>query len=198
MKAEGPVLDTLTRRLAETPKVFLGEPIIRNRGEVDLAAVVTDLLLVVGGRLQSEADAKDFRPSTKAQRNEARLDLIVCWLLYDGWFHGRAELSAGIRRLLKTGLTALAALIDAERFVTDPDRREELVRLVLSLLQLRPAGESLNQAGDRLKSLDSVERDRVIREARTRKEEQERARKLREAMAQERAREAAAKANREW
>jgi len=99
--------------------------------------------------------------------------------------------------LLREALEPLAALIDAERFVADPERREELVRLLLSRLDLRPAGESEYQAADRLKSLDSVERDRLIRDAKAR-EEREKAKRLRQKMASRQAREAAAKANREW
>jgi len=196
MKSEGPPLDSLTRRLAETPGIFLAEPIIRKRGKVDLAAVTSDLLLVIGGELQSPRQAKRFSPANIAQRNQARLALICCWLLYEDWFHQRTPLVEPIILLLSEGLSGLAGIVDAERFVADPERREELVRLVLRHLSLRPAGETANQAADRLKSLDSLERERIIREARAR-EEEERARKLRAEMKKKRAREAAAKANRE-
>ena len=50
----------------------------------------------------------------------------------------------------------LIRLPAAERFVSDPERREELVRWVLARLGLRPAGESEHQAADRLSALDSV------------------------------------------
>ena len=196
MKTEGPLLDSLTRRLAETPKVFLAEPMIRQRGEVDLAAVTSDLLIVIQGEVQSQQAANRFRPANHNERNLARLVLICCWLLYDDWFQGQGQLAGPIVTLLTEGLKEHAALIDAEHFIADPERREELVRLVLSHLQLRPAGENPHQAADRLKSLDSVERDRIIRAARAR-EEEERARRLRKEMEEKRAREAAAKANRE-
>ncbi len=197
MNAEGPLLDGLTRRLAETPSIFLAEPIIRNRGKVELAAVVTDLLAAIGRELITPRHANRFRPAKVAGRNQARIVSICCWLLYDDWFHNRRSLVEPIKELLGEGLSELAAIIDAERFVIDPERREELVRLVLDRLRLRPSGETVHQAADRLKSLDSVERARLIRETRAR-EEAERARKLRKEMEATRAREAAAKANREW
>jgi len=197
MSVEGPSLDHLVRLLAETPRIFLEEPKIRNRGTLDLSAVTTDLLLAISSDLPSLKEASGFQPKKAAERNQARLVLICCWLLYDDWFHGRSVLRNPIVRLFSGGLTQLAGIVDAERFVTDPERREELARLVLTQLQLRPAGESDNQAADRLKSLDSVAREQVVRESHARAEA-ERARKLRAEMESKRAREAAAKANREW
>jgi hypothetical protein len=64
----------------------------------------------------------------------------------------------------------------------------------LRALDLRPAGESVVQAQDRLTTLDSVERVRVIKEARA---AEERARKIREEMARKAAEEAAAAYGRE-
>jgi uncharacterized protein YoxC len=61
-------------------------------------------------------------------------------------------------------------------------------------LGLRPGGESESQALDRLTTLNTAERQRVIRAAR---EAEERARAIREAMAKKAAEEAADKWTRE-
>ena len=127
-------------------------------------------------------------------RNLLRLILICCWLLHDDWFIEHGRLSKGVFALFHKGLGALARLVDAELFVTDPDRREELVRLCLGALSHRPEGESEAQAADRLTTLDSVNRHKVIEDV---KEREKRARKLRKKMEEKRAREAAAKASRE-
>jgi hypothetical protein len=74
--------------------------------------------------------------------------------------------------------------------VGDPDRREELVRVCLAELGLRPRGETVAQAMDRLNTLDSVERKRVVDQTR---EAEARARQIREAMARRAAQEAAAR-----
>jgi len=195
--SKAPLLDSLTRRLAETPAVFLTEPRIGQHGRLELPALVTDLLLAVGGDLLTLAQAAAYAPQAKGQRNQARLRAICCWLLHAEDFQRRPELIAPITALLQSGLAELAGLIDAERFVTDPERREELVRLVLARLGLRPAGESEHQAADRLSALDSVERERVLSATRARKEAT-RARQLKQQMEARQAREAAAKANREW
>jgi hypothetical protein len=64
----------------------------------------------------------------------------------------------------------------------------------LKSLGLRPAGESIAQAQDRLTTLSTAERQRVILAAR---QAEERARQIREAMAREAAREAEMKTMRE-
>ncbi|WPL18666.1 hypothetical protein Thiowin_03749 [Thiorhodovibrio winogradskyi] len=194
---QAPLLDSLTRRLAETPSVFLAEPRRGRRGQLEVAALVTDLLLTLGGDLLTPTQATAHTPRDKGERNRARLVAICCWLLHDETFRQRPELASPVETLLQSGLNELAVLIDAERFVTDLERREELVRRVLDWLGLCPAGESPHQAADRLGALDSVERERVLRATRAR-QEAARARQLKKQMQARQAREAAAKANREW
>jgi hypothetical protein len=95
-----------------------------------------------------------------------------------------------VKGWLATGLGPVSALVSADLFVADPDRREELARSLVAALALVPEGETPEQAADRLKAISSVERARIIEQTRAR---QERARKLREQMEAERAREAAAR-----
>src|SRR5262249_34173546 len=94
------------------------------------------------------------------------------------------------RQFLNAGLEELCGLVKASELTTDPDRREELARLCLNSLNLRPAGETRAQAEDRLMTLSTTERQRVLQEARA---AEERARQIREAMASRAAAEAAAK-----
>jgi hypothetical protein len=198
MKSEGPQLESLTRRLAECPVDFLGEPrSAKGQGQVDVAAVVFDLLRDLGGRVLSRKEAEEFllkNPKSKDERNHLRLVLITSWLLHDIWFRTRGHFDEKAYQLLTEGLKELARLIDPPKFVSDPDRREELSRLCLKGLDLRPAGETLEQAQDRLTTLDSVERVKVVKAAR---EAEERARLIREEMARKAAEEAAANYGRE-
>mgnify|MGYP000981139239 CR=1 FL=1 len=48
MEREGPKLEALTHRLAETPADFLAEPRVGKTGTVNVAAVVHDLLALLG------------------------------------------------------------------------------------------------------------------------------------------------------
>ena len=195
MLGEGPLLETLTRRLAECPAEFLAEPRFGKSGVVHVDAVVSDLVVSLGGPPLTKDEAALFqRTEAKKHRNLYALVLIACWLLNDAWFRERGALAEMARKFLFTGLDELAELVKAPQCVSDPDRREELARLCLHALELHPAGETLAQAQDRLATLNTAERQRVIKAAR---EAEARAQAIREAMAKKAAEEAADKWSRE-
>ena len=195
MNQEGPPLETLTRRLAECPPEFLAEPRIGAAGSIQVAAVVSDLLRDLGGQPLSPAEAAAFQSDRpKADRNRLSLALLGCWVLHDPWFRARPGTAPMAQRLLAGGLTELAQATPAGQFVADPDRREELARVCLREMGLRPAGETLAQAKDRLMTLNAAERTRVVKAAR---KAEQRAADIREAMRRKAEEEANAKATRE-
>lgn len=195
MTTEGPLLETLTRRLSECPAEFLEEPIQPGQGAVHVDAVVSDLVRELGGDPLSPAEASDFR-YPGCGRNRLRINLVVVWLLRDRWFAGQPGIAAQVTDLLTSKqIKQLSSVVAAPDVVNDPDRREELVRLCLAHLHLRPAGETETDAQDRLTALDSVERAGVAQAA---EQAERRARKLREEIARKaREEEAAAKVSRE-
>lgn len=191
---EGPPLEALLRRVAETPADFLAEPRIGNSGQVHVPAVVGDLLEQLGG-FPPVAELEPYEPGEgKGERNRLAVVLILSWLLADDWFRTADLERSAVLRLLDEGARELGAGSPANRYLTDPDRREELVRLALARLALRPAGESEAQAEDRLASMSSKERARVIGASRL---AEERARAIREALAKKAAEESADKWTRE-
>ncbi len=192
--SEPPVLDRLTHRLTECPAEFLAEPRVAGRGRIHVDAVVSDLLVDLGGQPLTVEEAHTFQGASSKDRNLLRLVLVATWLMHDDFFCEARTVAPAVRDWLRSGLAELAALVSADQFVGDPDRREELVRLGLAALGLRPAGETPAQSADRLKTLSSVERAALIRET---KAQIERARELRRKMEEEAAREAAARVTRE-
>ena len=113
------------------------------------------------------------------------------WLLHDEWFLNRKELAAkSWEWLASDSLRQLAEITRPHTVISDPDRREELVRLCLQSNGLRPAGESEIQATDRLNTLDSVRRRQLLQETAA---AERRAREIREAMAQKKAMESASR-----
>lgn len=191
MNEQGPSLETLTRRLAECPPEFLLPPIGASpAGQVDVAAVACDLLRSLETPLPSDEELSAWRRSTAGHANAQKLVAVAAWLLHDPWFLQRPAIAPRLWPALSTGLNALAEVVRAEDCVQDADRREELVRVCLGQLGLRPEGETVEQASDRSTTLDSVARLRVI--AQTRQAEA-RARELRRKMAEEAARAAAAR-----
>jgi hypothetical protein len=194
MEREGPPLESLTRRLAETPEDFLAEPCMGSRGRVHVAAVVSDLITMLGGQADAKALAAFTGEDAGRSRNRLAVTLLLCWLLADEWF-GQARPAVGqVMELLGEGASQLASQVASAKFVSDPDRREELARLALARLGYRPAGETLAQAQDRLTSLSSTERARVMQAAR---EAEKRARAIREALVRKAAEESADKWTRE-
>lgn len=223
MKNEGPFLQTLTHRLAECPAEFLAPPRVGGRGDVHVAAVVGDLLRDFSRGALTLQDAaflgENFAPRTENEftRNRLQLVLVAAWLLRDDWFHGRetsndealnsavpseenreieySKLRAQqLSAWLTTGLNDLALVVAAPQFVSDADRREELARRALAAIGFRPRGESEPQSQNRLTTLDSIERQRVVLETRA---AQLRAQTIREAMQEKARQEAAARYTRE-
>lgn len=200
MLQEGPLLETLLQRLVNTPADFLAEPQYKSNqkrkpGVVNAAAVVSDLLVDLGGAPLTVSEARDYLPVDSPQaRAWLPIVLVACWLLHDEWFLAQGGFAVRAQRWLGEGLPELAKWVSSAALVNDPDRREELARLGLQALGLRPAGESEAQAVDRLNTLNSAERQSVLRASRA---AEERARAIREAMAREAAERAMPKYSRE-
>jgi hypothetical protein len=187
METEGPILESLTHRLTECPEEFLLAPRMGNAGVISVEAIAHDLLRDMGVALPEPLP-------TKAKTAHLSLIAISCWLLHDDWFLARPDVAPKVQRLLSVSLDPLSAVVRATEFVTDPDRREELARFCLDQLGLRPHGESIPQAKDRLTALDSQERIKLLRDT---QEAEARAQEVRRMMAKRAAEEAAAKETRE-
>lgn len=194
MTREGPALEPLLRRLAETPPDFLAEPRIGPHGRIEVAAVVADLCDRLGVVIPP-GGLDWFAPlDARNDRNRLAIALLQVWLVAGDQLAAAAIDGAALFGALVDGAAELAPHTPAPRFVADPERREELVRHLLARLGLRPRGESEAQAQDRLTSLSAAERARVVKASRA---AEERARAIREALARKAAEEAADKWTRE-
>lgn len=205
---EGPLLQYLMRRIAEAPADFLRDPATGNASAqgVEAGAIAGDVLRGLGLLNPDAGWLASLHPEKleKDSRNYARVTLVASWLLADPWFEGKVN-PAQAQQWLVSGMPELAATTNADALVKDDDRREELARLCLKALGFKPQGENDKQAQDRLESISSVERQRLIKASRgvqeaarkRRAEEEERARKVREEMQRKAAEEAAAKGTRE-
>ena len=194
MEAEGPPLEVLLRRIAEVPDDFLADPRIGANGSVVVPAVVHDLTDTLAVRF-SDTELAGFN-GTDPKRDQARLSvvLLLCWALHDEWVKAKKPDRRALWDLLTETATQLAQTGTVQKYVRDADRREELARLILSSFGLRPSGETRAQAQDRLTSLSSLERNRVLKASRA---AEERARGIRAALAKKAAEESADKWTRE-
>lgn len=204
MDNTGPLLETLTRRLLETPPEFLAEPRLgpgigttAGAGSLAVAALVNDVLLRHGARAPAAFLRRlqgDGAAGERGERNRLSLVAIAAWLLADDWFAGAGLAQDAVCRMLIEAPAELAQATAARKFVDDADRREELARVVLYRLGYRPQGETPAQASDRLSAISGVERRRLLEASRA---AEKRAREIREALAAKAAQESADKWTRE-
>lgn len=194
MNNPGPSLEMLTHRLAETPGEFLDEPRIGTAGTVHVAALVNDVLAMHGGRARLAELSHFAGGDVRSDRNRLALVTICAWLLADEWFIAAGLAQPRLLSLLQTDMAELAQATGAHKFVSDPDRREELARVVLARLDYRPDGETVAQATDRLSGISGVERRRLLEASRA---AEQRAAEIREALARKAAEESADKWSRE-
>ena len=184
MEQSAPQLEALLHRLAECPAEFLDDG-------VHVVAIVCDTLRPITAPHPPELQREAIAEIQRRAAPELKLISVVCWLLADDWFRGQQQLAPAMWKLLTSDRWArLTKLVRPEKFVSDADRREELVRTCLAELGLRPQGETPAQAADRLTTLDSAERDRVLRATAA---AERRAREVREAMARKQAQESASR-----
>jgi hypothetical protein len=196
MTGIGPPVEHLTRRLAACPLDLRGALRDGEEWPVEVPAVLSDVVEDLGGAPLQRAEGDRIRWAAGPQADDLLgLQVRVAWVLDDDWFRARpGRFAVAARRLLLDGLADHAVVVRADTVVTEPDRREELVRRVLAALDLVPGGESADQAADRLRALDSAERARILRDTRA---AEVRAQRVREELARQAAAEAAARYDRE-
>lgn len=194
MTRNGPALESLLRRLADTPPDFLDEPRIGSTGRMAVAALVNDLLSMHGTRAAVNTLREFEGRDARSDRNRLALVMIGCWLLADEWFLAAGIPQGPLLQLLRVTLAELATAAPAHKYITDAERREELARVALGCLGYRPEAESEAQASDRLASISGLERRRLLEASRA---AERRAREIREALAKKAAEESADKWTRE-
>jgi hypothetical protein len=157
-------------------------------------ALVNDLAAMHGARLPQAMLAGFIGTAAHVDRNRLALVMIAVWLLADDWFRGHGIAPAVLADLLADPMAELAVGTPAHKFVNDPERREELARVILAFLAYRPQGESEAQATDRLAAVSATARRKLLAASRA---AEQRARQIREALAKKAAEESADKWTRE-
>ncbi len=116
---------------------------------------------------------------------------ISIYLLFDPFFKGRKNLSKKLNSLIYEHLLNYSKIVQAKKFVVDSERREELIRFILYCLDFVPDGETEKYALGRLSTLDSIEREKLVKE--TRQAQIKREQEIQEAIRKREAEEAASR-----
>ncbi len=190
MKNLGPSLESMTRRVLDTPAEFLALSRIGSAGTVAVPALVHDVLLMHGHCAQVRWLDACAGADSGVGRNRLAVVMIVSWLLADEWFLVQGLPAEALCRLFDTTTGELADATPAHKFVGEADHRDELVRVVLEHFGYRPMGETPEQAADRLMAVSSESRRKLLVASR---ESEKRAREVREALARKAAEESADK-----
>jgi len=207
MKKPGPPLESLIDRLIAIPGDFFIKDVKSSGSKVQIhvPAIVNDLLLdTIGITLSDDEISKHFQENSSNKTgsksvkniNYPALVAILCYIYKDKFFENNKTLDESIKKfLLSQGLSELSKAVDsADEFITDPERREEICRKALDAAGYYPEGENEKNSADRLLTLDSVERKKILIKT---NEARKRAKELQEAMLRKEAEEAASKMSRE-
>jgi hypothetical protein len=182
--SKSPTISELIHHLKNCPDEFLQKPRKGAAGEIYTSALLNDVYRKISGNLVAAHPVK-VNCQKKAIK-ELELIQIVCWLLSHPSFE--AISCKWIPKFIDKNLSELAPLVKKESWISDEERAEELSRLVLLACGVIPAGETKAEAQDRLDSVNTVKRLKVIEES---KAAMERAKAIRKKMAEKKAREAA-------
>ncbi len=144
-------------------------------------AVVADLMETLTGTRGSRLVLlKTQVPGDPAATRELQAWIMAaCHVCWHPALRQRADVIKGLERLMLQELPALSALVRVARLDAEEERREELVRRCLRALGRGVDGESPADAEERLRQVDSIERQHLVRMAMERQEVLQRAERLR-------------------
>ena len=184
---EGPAIQLLHHRLTSCPKALQADT-----PPPHFIALIHDSLY----NKNQQISASHLAPFSKnpVQCQWYRASALIAYFIADASFNRFTFESGRLLNLLKNTAQELSNAGSNKLYTQDVDRREEFIRVVLNGLQLRPQGETPNQAEDRLMAVSSQERLKVLKASKT---AELRAKKIRTALAKQRAKEAADKMTRE-
>ncbi len=116
----------------------------------------TGVFGAVDGRNARSGDTNRHPTDVSASRHRGLLG-VVAWLLFDEWFQEHASIACRAWRWMRGDeVRELSRLVSPELFTSDMDRREELVRVLLASIDVRPAFETFELASVLLSNVDIV------------------------------------------
>jgi hypothetical protein len=179
----------LVTHLKKCPDVFLKPSIFVDENGINSTALICDTyrlvkqdFLNVEFRIPGTADLKTIND------NHWRAIHISIWLLNHSCFVNTPKIADKLYAFWFKDLQNTAAYVNYKKWITDEERAEEMVRLLLKCCDIIPSDESLEQAADKFSSLSSVDRHKVLEES---YKAHERIMRIKKEMAEKKAREAA-------
>ncbi|QIH37586.1 hypothetical protein G7A72_01650 [Flavobacterium sp. Sr18] len=179
----------LVTHLRKCPDIYL-EPssLIENEGLNSIALVCDTYRIVCNDFLKKEfKKPSDFNLAYIGD-NHWRAIHISIWLLSHRNFINSALIEDKLYNFWFEELSEASLYVKFKEWISDDERAEEMVRLLLDCCEIIPDGENQDEAADKLSSLSSADRQKVLKQS---YEAHERIMNIKREMAEKKAREAA-------
>lgn len=179
----------LVTYLRKCPDSFLKPSDFLSTDGVDSIALICDTYRMVSNDFLK----KDFRIPTAVSLkpiddNHWRSIHIAVWLLSHSDFTNTPHIENQLFSFWFEELRKASVYVKYRDWITDDERAEEMVRLLLDCCKIIPYGENYDEAADKLSSINSADRHKVLKES---YEAHERIMNIKREMAEKKAREAA-------
>ncbi|PKH51775.1 hypothetical protein CXF68_14255 [Tenacibaculum sp. Bg11-29] len=179
----------LVTHLRKCPDAFLKSSIFIIEKGINSSALIYDTYRLVNNdflnndfNIPGDGDLKGI------DDNHWKAIHISIWLLNHHCFANTPSIVDKLYVFWFEELSNTSAYVNFKKWVNDEERAEEMVRLLLKCCEVLPSNENLEEAADKLSSLSSVDRHKVIEDSYN---AHERVMKIKKEMAEKKAREAA-------
>lgn len=178
----------LATYLRKCPNMYLKpSDFFSEEGLNSIALICDTYRIVTNDYLRNHFKLPDFHLKS-VDDNHWRAIHISTWLLSHQDFKNNPVIEDKLYNFWFVELQLASAYVKSNEWINDDERAEEMVRLLLYCCEIIPYGENQEEAADKLSSLSSVDRHKVLKQS---YEAHERIMNIKREMEEKRAREAA-------
>jgi hypothetical protein len=179
----------LVVHLRACPDIYLSPSNFFLKEGLDSVALVYDTYRIVSDNfLSNDFKIPPYASLQAIDDNHWRAIHISTWLLSHQNFSNAPSVKDGLYNFWFEGIYIASAYVKFNEWISDDERAEEMVRLLLNFCDILPNGENYNEAADKLSSVNSAERHAVLKQS---YKAHERIMNIQREMAEKKAREAA-------
>lgn len=178
----------LVTHLRKCPDIFLRSSVYFSPEGLNSIALICDTYRTVSGNfLKTEFNIPTDRLKYISESHWHAIH-ISTWLLQHEDFIDNPSIENKLNDFWFEELLHASAYVKFNEWISDDERAEEMIRLLLYSCEIIPYGENTNEAADKLSSISSADRQQVLKKS---YEAHERIMAIKREMEEKKAREAA-------
>ena len=179
----------LVTHLRKCPEIYL-EPsfFLKLEGLNSVALICDTYRIVCNDFLKTEFKIPSDYTLAHLEDDHWRAIHISIWLVSHPNFINNSAIEDKLYNFWFEELSEASLYVKFKEWISEDERAEEMVRLLLKWCEITPNGENRDEAADKLSSLSSADRHKVLQES---YHAHERIMKIKREMAEKKAREAA-------